>query len=77
MLKIYGCFLFLIWFGDWFDEVGFRVFSEVEEIVEMLKLIVDVIFDYGIVFEKVGVKISKVSDFDKLQMYVIYLVKLI
>lgn len=75
MLKIYGRFLSPTRLGDRLDEVGSKVSSEVEEIVETLKLTADATSDYGAALEKAGAKISKVSDPDKLQMYVTHLVK--
>ncbi|GAA0770713.1 GGDEF domain-containing protein [Roseibium denhamense] len=75
MLNLYGRFLSPTRLGDRLDEVGTKVSSEVEELVETLKLSADATSDYGTALEQAGERIKSVKDASKLQMYVTHLVK--
>lgn len=75
MLSLYGRFLSPTRLGDRLDDVGNKVSREVEEIVETLKLSADATSDYGSALEQAGLKISSITDPDKLKLYVTHLVK--
>jgi diguanylate cyclase len=75
MLSLYGRFLSPTRLGDRLDDVGSKVSREVEEIVETLKLSADATSDYGAALEQAGLKISGITDPDKLKLYVTHLVK--
>ncbi|WP_420415220.1 GGDEF domain-containing protein [Roseibium sp.] len=75
MLSLYGRFLSPTRLGDRLDDVGNKVSREVEEIVETLKLSADATSDYGSALEQAGLKISNITDPDKLKIYVTHLVR--
>ncbi len=75
MLTLYGRFLSPTRLGDRLDEVGSKVSTEVEELVDTLKLSADATSDYGSALEQACEKFKSVKDPDKFQSYVTHLLK--
>jgi len=75
MQSIYGKFLSPNRLGDQLDEVGQKVASEVEDLIDSLKLSADVTSDYGATLEKANEKLKSVKDPQKLQSVLAHMVK--
>ncbi|GGB54392.1 GGDEF domain-containing protein [Roseibium aquae] len=75
MQSIYGKFLSPNRLGDQLDEVGQKVASEVEDLIDTLKLSADATSDYGATLEQANEKLKNVKDPSKLQTVLAHMVK--
>lgn len=75
MQSIYGQFLSSTRLGDRLNDVGSKVSSEVESLVDTLKLSVNATSDYGSSLEKAGAKLQSLKDPQKLERFITHVVQ--